>query len=421
MHILILSPEMPYPPTSGGRLRVFKVLKELAASNDIYLISFYKSEEDLRYKEKLLTYCKDVHLVPLPLKSFPDPRGNNDTFRNHILANKIRWYFSLTPAINSYYFSQEFQSSIDRFLERYPIEIIQFEHSYIDQYRYKNLIHKKIKKVLVQYNVEHDLYRQRMEYVGRSKSVIWRLKARLDSLTFKKFELNKVKDQDLCIMVSEEDKKQLASLLPDSAPKTIVVPNGVDIDYIKPVLDPATRDQQSLVFTAGMFWFPNEDGLLWFAESIFPKIAAVHPHLRIFVAGKEPSEKVKALQMKDSRYVITGYVDDIRDYLYRGTVFICPLRLGGGTKVKILEAMASGIPVVSTVSGSKGIKANDHEHILIAKNEEEFAKKVLALLRQPELRKELASNARRLVEETYSWKRIVAEYEKELKKMLSIH
>lgn len=405
MNILILSPEPPYPPVSGGRLRVFNVMKELARNNNVFLITFVDKEEELKYRPELLDYCKDVALLS----------------RNHTVFTKIN--SRLQALLNkkktimlSRFYSPVFQQKINEFMAKYDIDIVQLEHSYIDVYEIPVYTGRKPAKVLVQHNLEYKLIEQQAGARWPGTSLRRKIEGYIDLGRFKEFEINAMKRAGLCVMMSNDDRNQLAELVPEVLSKTIVVPNGVDVEYFQYYSGP--RDECTLVFSGFMGHFPNEDGILWFFHKVFPYIKKQYPRIKVFVVGRGPSKRIRNLENKYSQVTVTGFVDDVREYLNRGTVFICPLRMGSGTRLKILEAMSAGIPVVTTSIGCEGLQVEDGQHLLIADSEEGFATKVNQLLEDGSFRTKLSKTARSLVEDRYSWPSIVAEYEKELQQLV---
>jgi len=396
---------MPYPPVSGGRIRVYNVIRELSHYNDIYLISFIEDPEEKGYIEELQKHCVDVELIPVTAFS---------AFER--IKNKISFYIGQRTFITAPYISRLFRQKTEEFLSKYQIDIIQYEHSYMDVFDISCWQEQGLKKILVQHNLEYKLVEQHMRANRPKVSLRKKLEEHINYVRFRNFELRVLKNQDLCVAMSEWDRQQLTEFLPDLAEKTVVIPNGVDIDYFS--LSAEAVNQHILIFTGYMKYFANEDGILWFYNEIFPRITAEQPNIKVYIVGREPTDSVRELQEKDNRFIVTGFVNDIRDYLYKSAVFFCPLRMGSGTRLKVLEAMAAGIPMVSTSIGCEGIQVTDGDNILMADTAEEFAAKVVALLRNDELRKRLSQSARSLVERKYSWKRIVAEYQKELEKLV---
>jgi len=161
----------------------------------------------------------------------------------------------------------------------------------------------------------------------------------------------------------------------------------------------------NIVFTAWFKYYPNAVAAIDFVNNIFPKIKKEIPDLKFYIVGKEPPEEVKNLE-KIEGIIVTGYVDNIRDYLANADAAVIPLQIGGGTRLKILEAMAMKIPVVSTVLGAEGLEVEDGKNILIARNDDEFAQKVIKVIRDKNLSKQLADRGRTLMEEKYDWEKI---------------
>ena len=184
-----------------------------------------------------------------------------------------------------------------------------------------------------------------------------------------------------------------------------IIPNGVDTTYFSTrYAVRTTHDDNSLVFTGSLDWFPNEDGLIYFFTEIYPLIKRKAPQVNIAVVGKNPSRRLLNFSKKDNSINFTGRVDDVRTFITNAKVFIVPLRIGGGTRLKILEAMASGVPVVSTSIGAEGLDAKNNEQLLIADSPREFAEKVISIMEDKELEMRLGGEGRKFVEEKYNWK-----------------
>jgi glycosyltransferase involved in cell wall biosynthesis len=184
-----------------------------------------------------------------------------------------------------------------------------------------------------------------------------------------------------------------------------VIPNGVDIEKF-PFVE-GERKSALIAFTGRMGYFPNADAAIWFADKVFPSVRQQLPQAQFFVVGADPTPEVQSLAQRPG-VSVTGYVSSIQDYLHEATIAVAPMQAGSGMQFKVIEAMCCGAPIVATSYALGGIKARDGEHLLIAKSSDIFAEQVVRLLQDVDLQRHLAYNARRLVEEKYTWERAVA-------------
>jgi glycosyltransferase involved in cell wall biosynthesis len=191
-----------------------------------------------------------------------------------------------------------------------------------------------------------------------------------------------------------------------------VIPTGVDVDYFQPML--VEELANSLVFTGSMDWLPNEDAILYFVDAILPLIKQQLPAVSLEVVGRSPSRKLQALAETEKSVRLTGWVEDIRPFVARGAACIVPLRIGGGTRLKIFEAMAMKKAVISTSVGAEGLPVSSGENILLADTPNDFADSVVSLLRDPSRRQRLGTAARTLVQENYSWPRVAETFARTL-------
>jgi len=206
--------------------------------------------------------------------------------------------------------------------------------------------------------------------------------------------------------VSEIDRALLAANA--AAASVVAIPTGVDTSYFAP--NGVAEVPVHLVFTGSMNWYPNEDAILYFIEAILPSIRRDIPPVSMTVAGRDPSPRVVSAARK-AGVRVTGAVDDIRAYIAEAAVFVVPLRVGGGTRLKVFEALAMAKPVVSTSVGAEGLPLVPGQHFLRADDPAEFARAVTSLLRNPARRRALGAAGRRLVEARYSWPKVAAEFE----------
>jgi glycosyltransferase involved in cell wall biosynthesis len=227
-----------------------------------------------------------------------------------------------------------------------------------------------------------------------------------------RFEARALARSDLVVAVSDADAATFSRLYPGAARRPVhVVPTGVDTDYFRPSAKAARRGH--LVFTGSMDWLPNEDGVLYFAHEIFPRIRAAEPGVTLSIVGRAPTPAVRRLSELPG-IEVTGRVEDVRPYIADGNVYVVPLRVGGGTRLKIFEAMAMGRAVVSTTIGAEGLPVTSGRDIAIADDPVEFAGAVVRLIRDEETRRGLEVAARRLVRERYDWSVVAQEFEQAL-------
>lgn len=216
---------------------------------------------------------------------------------------------------------------------------------------------------------------------------------------------------DVNVMMSELDALALCEIAPSV--ETAVVPNGVDIEYFSQVSE--TQDP-SMIYTGGMNMFANRDAVMYFVNHIWPSVKAARPDARFDIVGQDPPQELLAKMSEDSGLRVHGYIDDVRPLVAKAAVYVVPIRVGGGTRLKVLDALAQGKPIVSTSIGCEGIRVTAGHNIELEDDPGAFARRVVALLNDPERRRELGGNARRLAESNYAWgpigKRLEAVYEK---------
>jgi glycosyltransferase involved in cell wall biosynthesis len=239
------------------------------------------------------------------------------------------------------------------------------------------------------------------------KNLIKKIRLYLSSLKIKVSEKKLIKKFDYVITVSLRDKSYYAEFLKNN--KILLLPNCVDCDYFNPAIVDSKLFKNSLVFTGIMNYEPNIDAVIYFYNQIYPLIKKKVPSIKIFIAGKNPSEKLNFLR-ENSDFVITGYVEDIRQYLSSAEVCIIPMRMGGGTRFKVLEAMSMGKAVVSTSVGCEGIEADNNSNIIISDNPVEFADRTVYLLNNYDVIKKIGKNAREIILKKYNWGNIIKDY-----------
>jgi polysaccharide biosynthesis protein PslH len=298
-------------------------------------------------------------------------------------------------------------------IEENSPEIIQFEtiNSYFACRKIISLIKdKKIKIVLDEHNLEFNLFKQAIKNFSPIKKIIG--KYVLNSLKY--FEIDAIKSSDIVLCCSNEDKIKFEGYLPSK--KIFSIPNGADIDYFK---SSNLSKEKSILFMARFGYPPNDDAIKFYIDKIHKKIKKEIKGFKIYILGKNPPKWLFNLSRQDESIILMGFVKDVRNYLEKARVCICPLRSGSGTRLKILEYLACGKPVVSTSIGAEGIEVTNKKNIILEDNPNKFAEKVIKLLNEEELSKKLGKNGRKLVEERYSWDKIVVQMEKGYSEILS--
>ncbi len=380
MRILVLDEEFPHPQNTGKRIRSFHLLRRLAARHELHYLAYGRAGSD---GHRALTEA-DMHpraVTPqMPPKSGP-------VFYLHLLAN----LFSSKPYIVTSHFSQLFRRELERAVHEIKPELIICEWTPYAQY-VNNL--NGIKTLVVAHNIESDIWRRYAEFES-SLFKRWYINRQLPKVTA--FERMAFDLADGITVVSPGDGEAAAKLSPNS--DICVVENGVDLDYFA-VAGPTSSHK--IVFTGSMDWRPNQDAATHFVYDIFPLLQKSCPDVETVFVGRNPPEEIRSLAANPG-ITVTGTVDDVRPFLRQAAVCIVPLRIGGGSRLKILEAMAIGRPVVSTPVGAEGLTVENDKHLLLAAEPQLFAARVQQLFDHDDLRERLARSGRRLVEERYGW------------------
>jgi len=381
MRILVLDEEFPYPPNTGKRIRSLNLWKRLAEKQEVYYLA-YGDEDSENYR-----MFQQLGMNPIAVKS-KIPKKSGLLFYLRLFLN----LFSKYPYIVSSHHSRLFKNEMKKAIEEISPHLIVCEWT-----PYAVFVEdiKDIKKVIVAHNIETHIWRRYHEN-EKGKLRKWYIGKQAEKLeTFERAVFRRV---DGATAVSEIDATDIHSF--DHRLPVKVVQNGVDLDYFTP--DDSEPAGNSLVFVGTMDWRPNQDAVIYFSNEIFPLVKDRNPDAEVYFVGRNPPSHIRELDSRPGINV-TGSVDDVRPYIRRGTVYIVPLRIGGGTRLKILDAMAMKKAIVSTVIGAEGLDVNHGENILLAESPEQFAAEVETLFNEPDLSKRLGENGRELVEKKYGW------------------
>jgi glycosyltransferase involved in cell wall biosynthesis len=256
--------------------------------------------------------------------------------------------------------------------------------------------------VLFNHNVEHMIWERLWKNETRR---FRRALLEIECKKMRRAEAAACASSNLTLAVSENDRVVLSAAAPNA--KVEAVPTGVDTSYFHP--NGTRQSAAQLVFTGSMDWYPNEEGVLYFIDAILPLIRREIPEASLTIVGRNPTPRLRAVASAAVR--VTGTVDDVRPYVGEAAVYVVPLRIGGGTRLKIFEALAMGKAVVSTRIGAEGLPLVPGKHFIEADDPVDFAREVVTLLRDPTRRNYLAQMGRKLVEERYSWQQVAREFE----------
>lgn len=389
MRILFLSTENPYPPDSGHRLRTYNILKCVASEHEIYYLGFIKKKEDMRCLDHVKKMCRDAEFVLIP----------DDASRVRTYLSLLRNLISPLPYVAQKYYVGAMREKIRDAVRTKAIDIVHFDMLHLSRY---NKDTGDIGGVLVEHNVEST---RLLSLAKRQFNPIAKTFFYYQFVKLRRFERDECGKFSCCVAVSEDDRKELNRLCPGA--RIEVVPNGVDTDYFAPG-DGGDVQDHSAVWVGGMKDMYNRQAVEYFCDEIFPRVLDRLPDAKFVAVGGDPPKSLLALSRQNGNVTVTGYVDDVRPIVHRAHVFVAPIRSGGGTKLKVLNALAMGKPVVTTTVGAEGLDVIDGEHLLIANDAETFARGIVEVMCDPALAQRLGRNGRELVVRKYDWKKIGA-------------
>jgi len=394
LKILWLSHMIPYPPKGGALQRAYNLLNELTKYHDVYLLAFtrpsvYKQifnnyEDGIQEATSYLSsVCKDLAFLPPPY----DKR----------LLGKYRLLtkglFSPDGYTINWLKSKEMARLVSQWNYKYKFDAVHFDT--ISLAPYKSLL-PNLPSTLDHHNIESDMMFTRS---SKEKNKIKQFYFWQEAIKLQKYEKQHCPKFDYNLTCSELDSERLLRISYTS--KERVIPNGVDTKYFKPI--EAEKVPDSMIFAGGLSWYPNIDAMHYLADEIWPLLKQKIPDITMSVIGKNPSKKLLNLGKKDKNFNVYGFVDDVRPYIAKSMIYVCPIRDGGGTKLKILDALAMGCAIVAHPMAIEGIDLKHDQNVLIANSAEEFVKYITLLLNNPLLRKKLSENGRQVVIDKYSY------------------
>lgn len=396
MRILILTPYAPCPPNSGGRIRIWQEIRYLGVRHKVTLISFYQNREEYDQRDILADYCQRVILVKRP-----NTLQNVDLQEMKHITEIFQWYSTaeMKQALESV--------ASDHF------DVVLFEHIFMAQY---HTLFSTF-NVLQEHNIESNIFKQLAhlyrntdpEPPQKNKNTFrmsrWLLMRNYENEIWPKFPLR--------FTVSQNDKEELDRRCPTG--RTVVIENGINTreTQLIPVEQWQNGLKQNILFMGALDFYPNIDCLFYIKESILPRLWQSNPAISLVITGRNPSPAILDFAA-DPRIEVIADPDDIDAVASKCYLAVVPMRIGSGTRIKILHSMALGLPVVSTSLGCEGLAVKDGQDILIRDAPEQFAEAILMLIQDRHLATQLRIAGRKLVEERYDWTSIFKRLEKEM-------
>ena len=382
MRILMIATTLPYPMTSGERIRNYNLLRLASKRHEVSLAALVESKEDLEGVPHLQQFCARVETASFDKRSrFVRARG------------MLRYALEGKPPELKLLRSEELISKIRHLVSTMDFDVVEID-SRLGLYLEALPNDRRCKSILMFHNFTFQQGLRIFRYERRWGKKIRKL---LDSIAMFQWEPRYTMRFDQCITVSEIDRDLYLKTNPRL--QIDVIPNGVDVQKYTPL--PANNASPTLLFIGNMGYSPCVDAMLYFCREIFPLIRQAVSGVELWIVGKEPLPEV--LRLNSDGVHVTGQVEDVIPYYKQSAVCVVPLRSGGGTRLKILEAMALGRPVVSTTIGCEGLEVVDGQHLLIADKPANFAGKTVRLLNDRELYQHIATEGRTLVVTKYDW------------------
>ncbi len=384
--VLIITGALPYPLVTGAKIRTFNLLKALASQFDIELLTVISTPE-------AKTYLQEFSRIGIVTHHIIRPEAENRFFkiRDAFLSLVLR-----DPYLIRHYTYRTYRKRLDALLAERNYDVIHCDSISMTG-NLRGLDQRRL--ILTEHNLEQNIW---AGYTEHAAGFFKKLFYRNQYSKVKKLEESLDEIYGQVVTVSENDKKLLSQSFPEE--NITVVENGVDpAAYVN---ESPIEKRSGVIFTGSLDWHPNIDGLFWYADEIHPALTAAMPPCQTTIVGRKPARAlIDIIQGKDGVKVYPD-VPEIQPYLNAARVMMVPLRIGGGSRLKILEAMAAGLPVVSTTKGAEGLAVTDGENIIIEDNPHRFAEALVKVVQDDELYLKLSRQGRALIEDRYSWEQV---------------
>ena len=388
MRILWLKTELLHPVDKGGKIRTYQMLKELKKNHQITYLTLDDGSAEAEAFEKSSEYADETITIPHRTAAKFSMK-----FYSELAANLV----SEQPYFMQKYVSKQMLEEVKKQAraENFDVVVCDFLMPAVNMPEFL-----KVPTVLFQHNVEAMIWQRHFEVQKNPLKKIylknqWRKSFDYERAVCRKF--------DFVVAVSEEDADAMRKNY--GIENVAAVPTGVDTEFFQPN-QAIEKDEFNLIFTGSMDWLPNEDAIRWFTEEVLPIIKRKIPRVSLTIVGRDPFPGLIELSKKDASIAVTGRVPDVRPFMEKASVYVVPIRIGGGTRLKIYEAMAMELPIISTTIGAEGLPVRDGDEILLRDTPEEFAAAVVKLLTDKEAAKKIGSQAAKTVREKFGWQKV---------------
>jgi sugar transferase (PEP-CTERM/EpsH1 system associated) len=388
MNILFVCHRIPYPPNKGDKIRSYHILRHLSRRHNIWLACLVDDRKDLEQLDALrpLVQGVDVAVIAPRLKKIFSLQG----------------FFKNRPFSVPYFYDRPLQRRIDHLLDRQTIDCVFCFSSptaeYVFRSRHRRGAMDRALRIMDFIDMDSEKWTQYARRERPPSSWIYRWEGR----TLREYEAKIADEFHHGLLVSRAEANLFREKIP--ADRVHALGNGVDLEYFSPDFSPSNpMPGHNLVFTGAMDYFPNVEGARWFAQSVFPRIRNFFPDARFVIVGSRPSRGVRELSETIPGVRVTGFVEDVREYIGAADICVVPLRIARGIQNKVLEGMAMGKAVVTTREGFEGIEASPGRDLRVARSGPDFAAHVADLLTYPEKRLEMGKRGREFVERNHSW------------------
>ncbi len=390
MKVLWISQNLPYPPKTGVLQRNYNLIREASEFAEVHLVAIVKQDILPTFDEQVAArelgkLCASVTRVHLPV----------ERSKALFLWIVFKSLFTKLPFTANWALAPELRQAIAKAAANGPYGMVFFDTISLAPYR---VLVNGSPTALNHHNIESHLLERRVDY---EKSALRRFYFRLEGRKLRDYEAAVAGTFNTNLVVSRLDGERLQGICP--AASTAVLANGVDVDYFRRQSPLSAVERGHLIMVSGMNWFPNRDAVLYMAESVWPELSRRLPDARLTIVGASPPQQILDLAARDRRVTATGFVDDVRPYMERAQVYLCPMRDGGGTRLKILDALAMGVPIVATQMALEGIDVVAEQDVLVADEPAAFVRQIERVVNDRALWTALHSNGRSFVERHFAW------------------